>query len=84
MSSLLFLFQLSGIIFLVHWAYINDSARPSDAAKGFLRMRGANAPEPVGPRKASPAWRRDASRAAKAARAAKPGRAEPTWKRPLR
>jgi hypothetical protein len=83
-SSLLFLFQLSGFILLVHWAYINDQARPSDAAIGFLQMRGASAENPVERHKAAPGWRRAAARARNAARPAKPARSAPAWRRPLR
>jgi hypothetical protein len=83
-SSLLFLFQLSGFVLLVHWAYINDQARPSDAGKGFLRMRGAGVGAPVEPSKAAPGWRRAAARGVKAAPTAKPAHAAPAWRRPLR
>lgn len=88
MSTLLFLAELLGFVAVAHWAYVNDQARPSDAAKGLLRMRDDGAPDPPSPRKPAARWRRMDSRTDASILKGPSGRRrsqrEPQWKRLLR
>ena len=85
MSTLIFLAAIGGFVLVAHWAYINDSVRPSDGSKGWLRMKGVGVELPVA-KKSQARWRKDEVGGERMAprgrgRVRRLDQADPRWKR---